>query len=85
MRGTAELNGVPVDPSRLTMPVLSVSAEKDSIAPPDGVDVIAKLVPHAQVLRLPGGHVGIVAGRTARRLWDITAEFLRTGDLVTPE
>jgi len=85
MKGTAELNGVAVDPSRLAMPVLSVSAAKDAIAPPEGVDVIAQLVPHAQVLRLPGGHVGIVAGRTARRLWDITAEFLHTGDLVTPE
>jgi polyhydroxyalkanoate synthase len=82
MRGTTDINGVPIDPGTLTMPVLSVSAERDTIAPAEGVDAITELVPHAQVLRLPGGHVGIVAGRTAGRLWDITAEFLRSGELV---
>jgi hypothetical protein len=40
------------------------------------VDAIATLVPHAEVLRLPGGHVGIVAGRTAASLWQRTVEFL---------
>jgi poly(3-hydroxyalkanoate) synthetase len=60
------------------MPVLSVSAEKDAIAPPEGVDAIVKVVPHAEVLRLPGGHVGIVAGRTAASLWQRTVEFLAT-------
>jgi hypothetical protein len=27
-------------------------------------------------MRLPGGHVGIVAGRTALALWQRTVEFL---------
>jgi predicted alpha/beta-fold hydrolase len=27
-------------------------------------------------MRLPGGHVGIVAGRTALSLWQRTVEFL---------
>ena len=47
-------------------------------APPEGVDAITKVVPHAEVLRLPGGHVGIVAGRTAASLWQRTVEFLAT-------
>ena len=79
MRGTGEVNGKRIDPSRLSMPVLSVSAEHDTIAPAEGVDAISTLVPQAQVVRLPGGHVGIVAGRTARRLWDMTIEFLKSG------
>jgi polyhydroxyalkanoate synthase len=79
IRGTAHVNDEPVDASVLSMPVLSVSAENDTIAPADGVDAISKLVPHAQVVRLPGGHVGIVAGRSARRLWDITTQFLKSG------
>ena len=58
------------------MPVMSVSAEKDTIAPPDGVDAIQSIVPHAEVMRLPGGHVGIVAGRAAAALWQRTVEFL---------
>ena len=60
----------------VAMPVLAVSAEKDLIAPPEGADAIRAIVPHAEVMRLPGGHVGIVAGRSAAALWDRTVEFL---------
>jgi len=77
LRGTADVAGEKLDMSRLSMPLLSVSAAKDTIAPPDGVDAITQIVPHAEVVRLPGGHVGIVAGRSAITLWDITSKFLR--------
>jgi polyhydroxyalkanoate synthase len=79
MAGTATLADRRLDMSRVTMPVLSVSAEKDMIAPPEGVDAIKRIVPHAEVLRLPGGHVGIVAGRTAASLWKRTVDFLQPG------
>ena len=78
MAGTATVGDRRVDWSAVTMPVLSVSAEKDRISPPEGVDAIVKIVPHAQVMRLPGGHVGIVAGRAAKALWQRTVEFLST-------
>lgn len=78
MAGTATVGDRRVDWSAVTMPVLSVSAEKDTISPPEGVDAIVKIVPHAQVMRLPGGHVGIVAGRAAKALWQRTVEFLST-------
>ena len=77
---TAEINGRPIRFDAVTMPVLSVSAERDTIAPADGVDAIAQLIPHARVIRLPGGHVGVVAGRTALALWDTTVEFLRDAE-----
>jgi polyhydroxyalkanoate synthase len=77
MAGTATIGDRRVDPKRIDMPVMSVSAAKDTIAPPDGVDAILKLVPHAEVTRLPGGHVGIVAGRAAPKLWQQTVEFLK--------
>jgi poly(3-hydroxyalkanoate) synthetase len=76
MVGTAAIANRAIDLGRVTMPVMAVSAEKDAIAPPEGVDAIRKVVPHAQVVRLPGGHVGIVAGRSAPALWQRTAEFL---------
>jgi polyhydroxyalkanoate synthase len=76
MKGTATVGNRVVELAAVRMPLLSVSAEKDAIAPPEGVDAIVKLVPHAQVLRLAGGHVGIVAGRTAASLWQRTVEFL---------
>jgi poly(3-hydroxyalkanoate) synthetase len=59
------------------MPVMAVSAAKDTIAPPDSVDAISRILPQAQVTRLPGGHVGIVAGRAAPALWQQTVEFLQ--------
>jgi polyhydroxyalkanoate synthase len=80
LKGGASVGDKPVDFARLSMPVLSVSAEKDTIAPPAGVDAIARIVPHAEVVRLPGGHVGIVAGRAAAALWKRTVEFLGPGE-----
>jgi polyhydroxyalkanoate synthase len=76
MTGRTTVGNRVVELAAIRMPVLSVSAEKDAIAPPQGVDAITKVVPHAEVLRLPGGHVGIVAGRTAASLWQRTADFL---------
>jgi polyhydroxyalkanoate synthase subunit PhaC len=77
MQGTARVGAQQVDLSQVVMPVLSVSAARDSIAPPEGVDAISQVIKQAQVLRLPGGHVGIVAGRSAVRLWEATVDFLR--------
>jgi polyhydroxyalkanoate synthase len=85
VNGTAQVAGQDVDLGAIEVPVLSVSAEKDTIAPPDGVDAVARLVPHAQVLRLPGGHVGIVAGRTARSLWETVVDFLRSSGTPAPD
>ena len=76
MRGTARVGDRALDLRSVTMPLLAVSAEKDLIAPPAGVDAIREVVPHAQVVRLQGGHVGIVAGRAAAALWQRTVTFL---------
>jgi polyhydroxyalkanoate synthase len=79
MTGRTRVGWKPVSLANVSMPVLAVSAEKDTIAPADAVDAISLVVPQAEVLRLPGGHVGIVAGRSAVTLWKRTAEFLGTG------
>jgi polyhydroxyalkanoate synthase len=76
MTGRTRVGLKPVNLADISMPVLSVSAEKDTIAPADAVDAISLVVPQAEVLRLPGGHVGIVAGRAAPRLWQRAVEFL---------
>jgi len=83
MTGRTKVGRKEVDLSRLQMPVMSVSAARDTIAPAAGVDAIGKVVPHAKVVQLPGGHVGIVAGRAAGTLWQQTAEFLgsNSGDM----
>jgi polyhydroxyalkanoate synthase len=80
LAGTAAVGDRAVDLKAVTMPVLSVSAEKDTIAPPAGVDAIQRIVPHAELVRLPGGHVGIVAGRAAAAMWKRIVEFLALGE-----
>ena len=80
LAGTATVGSHKIDPGRITMPVMAVSADKDTIAPPESVDAIRRIVPHAEVVRLPGGHVGIVAGRAATGLWKKTVEFLNAGN-----
>lgn len=79
MKGRTTVGDRTVELSAVSMPVLSVSAEKDTIAPAAGVDAIARVVPQTEVVRLPGGHVGIVAGRAAASLWKRTVEFLGEG------
>jgi polyhydroxyalkanoate synthase len=76
MRGTAKVGDKVLDLRRVAMPVLAVSAEKDVIAPPAGVVAIRVVLPHAELLQLSGGHVGIVAGRSAMTLWHKTVTFL---------
>jgi polyhydroxyalkanoate synthase len=80
LKGTVTVGERPVNCANVEMPVLSVSAEKDTIAPAAGVDAVQKIVPNAEILRLPGGHVGIVAGRSAAALWKRTVEFLGPGE-----
>jgi len=79
MKGEATVGSRPVDTGKLTMPLLSVSAARDTISPPEGVDAIASIVPQAEIVRLRGGHVGIVAGRAAAGLWPRVVEFLGNG------
>ncbi len=81
MKRTVTVGERPVDFAQIDMPVLSVSAEKDMIAPPAGVDAVRTVVPRAEILRLPGGHVGIVAGRAAAALWKRTVEFLGSAEV----
>lgn len=76
MRGSATVGHRQVALADVTMPVLSVSAAKDTIAPPESVDAIKSVVPQTEVIQLPGGHVGIVAGRGAPALWQRIVGFL---------
>jgi polyhydroxyalkanoate synthase subunit PhaC len=80
MSGSTTVGSRQVELRRVTMPVMSVSAAKDMIAPADGVDAIKRVLPHTDVVRLAGGHVGIVAGRAATALWQRTVEFLEEGE-----
>ena len=78
--GRLELPDRTVDLDDVHVPVLSVAGESDGIAPAAAVHHIAQLLPNAPEVRLetaPGGHLGVLTGRAARRTtWTYLDEFL---------
>jgi polyhydroxyalkanoate synthase subunit PhaC len=78
--GTLTLGGTVVDLAEVRVPVLSVAGRNDVIAPRPAVHHVASLVPNAPEVRLetgPGGHLGVLTGRSARTTtWVWIDEFL---------
>lgn len=88
IRGGMEVGGRPVDLAAIRQSFLAIAAESDHIVPLASTDMQTELVSSTdkQFLRLPGGHVGLAAGRGARKgLWPRVAEWLvaRSGALLS--
>jgi len=76
---TVLLSGRPVHLTDIRCPFLSVLAERDHISPVTSVEPVVHLVGSSDIeeIRLPAGHVGLMASRTAsqqtiRRIVDWT-------------
>lgn len=69
VEGTLRLRGEQVDLRRLRASLLNVIAESDHITPPCQSESVMELVgsPDKEVLRVRGGHIGIMAGRGAEK------------------
>jgi polyhydroxyalkanoate synthase len=69
---TVMLSGKPVHLADIRCPFLSVLAERDHISPVASVGPVVHLVGSSDVeeIRLPAGHVGLMASRTASK-WTI--------------
>jgi polyhydroxyalkanoate synthase len=69
-----------IDLADVRVPVLSVAGTTDVLAPRPAVHHIAGLLPNAPRVRLetaPGGHLGVLTGRSAKRTtWAYLDEFL---------
>ena len=78
--GTLELPERTVDLADVQVPVLVVAGARDGIAPRGAVFRVGDLLPNAPDVRLetaPGGHLGVLTGRAARRTtWVYLDEFL---------
>jgi polyhydroxyalkanoate synthase len=68
MRGDMTLDGRPVELRNIRQAFLAIAAESDQLVPLAASDVQLELVSSVdkQLLTLPGGHVGFLAGRDAR-------------------
>ena len=85
IRGGMELDGTPVDLAAIRQSFLAIAAEGDHIVPLAAANKQTELVSSADkaFLRLPGGHVGLAAGRKARTsLWPRLTAWLgaRSGE-----
>jgi polyhydroxyalkanoate synthase subunit PhaC len=78
--GHMVLSDKEIDLADVRVPVLSVAGQTDVLAPQPAVHHVAELVPNAPQVRLeqaPGGHLGCLTGRSARRTtWRYLDEFL---------
>src|SRR3954464_8699354 len=82
--GTLELGDHCIELAKIDVPVLSVGGSSDVLAPIDAVHHVGALLPSSPDVRLetrPGGHPGVVAGRSAvRSTWIFLDEFLADYD-----
>lgn len=79
MEGTAVIRGETVNLSKLTASLLNVIAESDHITPPCQSERIMEKIggDDHTVLRVRGGHIGIMAGRGAEKnTWPHIDEWL---------
>lgn len=83
--GKVELReGSRIDLADVSQPVLSVAGSSDVLAPRDAVHHVGGLLPNAAEVRLetaPGGHLGVLTGRSARETtWAHLDAFLAGHD-----
>ncbi|MBD9577641.1 alpha/beta fold hydrolase [Pseudomonas sp. PDM23] len=72
VEGTLRLGGRPVRLEAITVPLLHVLAEHDSLVPPASGEALMTLAGSTdkEELIIPGGHVSLVAGPSAiKRMW----------------
>src|SRR5207302_986139 len=73
------LGGRPIDLSRIETPLLALAGRSDNIATLGSTRDVLSTVSSTDktFVEVPGGHVGVVAGSSARtEVWERTAEWL---------
>ena len=82
--GAIELGGHRIELSKVRQPVMNVGGTGDGIAPLAACHRVGELLPKAAEVRLeraPGGHLGVLTGRSARRTtWRLLDDFLAAHD-----
>jgi polyhydroxyalkanoate synthase len=83
--GRVEMSDREIDLADVDVPVLVVAGEGDVLAPRPAVHHVADLLtksPDVRVHTSPGGHLGVLTGRSAQRTtWRHLDQFLRDHDI----
>ncbi len=70
--------GRAVDPARLDLPALVIVPARDRIVPPDSALALASLIPGADMLRPPQGHIAMTVGAGCEHdVWEPMAAWLK--------
>ena len=70
--------GRAVDPARLDLPALVIVPARDRIVPPDSALALGNLVPGADMLRPPQGHIAMTVGAGCEHdVWEPMAAWLK--------
>jgi polyhydroxyalkanoate synthase len=71
------VQGRAIDPSAMTNHILVVAAKKDRLVPPESSTALMKRLRHGQALVPDTGHIGMMAGRNAKRkVWTPVSDWL---------
>jgi polyhydroxyalkanoate synthase len=84
VKGELKLNGENVNLADINCPVLTVTASKDHIVPPQSATILNELVSSTDktVLDFNTGHIGVTVGGAARKgLWKSTEEWLKNHEI----
>ncbi|MCH2396406.1 alpha/beta fold hydrolase [Oceanibaculum sp.] len=77
-RGNWRVAGDVVDPTAIRLPSLAMVPADDRIVPPASALALATALPGCTVLRLPLGHIGMMAGGSAiEKVWSPLADWLK--------
>ena len=72
-----KIAGRVVDPADVTLPTLVIIPSRDRIVPPPSAEALAAALPHAETLRVPLGHVGMMASSNAEKaVWEPLAAWM---------
>jgi polyhydroxyalkanoate synthase subunit PhaC len=84
--GHLDLGDHEIDLADVRVPVLSIAGAADTLAPGAAVHHVANLLPNAPDVQLetcPGGHLGVLTGRSAlRTTWRLLDDFFAAADTV---
>jgi polyhydroxyalkanoate synthase len=87
--GCLDIDGKRLSLEAVTVPVMAVAGSGDTIAPVSAVHHLGDLLPNAPEVRLetaPGGHLGVLTGRSARRTtWTLLDEWLDSHSTATSQ
>lgn len=79
LENTVQIAGKTVDLSTIDCPTLVVAGSKDHLVPPETTTPVADVIPNADTILFPSGHIGLsVSGGSHKNLWPKVCDWLAT-------